>query len=152
MQNVTVNTDQRLYVIPCGGGYTCHGFDVVENELGNVGDWLAQHGERSPWATHPNATAQIGTPERYAFYRAVMEQAARFCERFGKRCEVSLTPQLVGLEGRCVEVVDKYGEKRRFQVGKSTGWMPIHLEVARRTPSGGGAVTGAPFQSVNIIR
>ena len=31
------------------------------------------------------------------------------------------------------------GEARRFIIGKSTGWLPIHLEVSRKTSSGGGA-------------
>jgi hypothetical protein len=50
----------------------------------------------------------------------------------------ALTPQLVGLEGYRVEVVTDYDETRRFIVGKSTGWKPIHLEIARRNSSGGG--------------
>ncbi len=48
-----------------------------------------------------------------------------------------LSPQLVGLEDARVEVVTTYGETRRFIVGKSTGWAPIHLEIARRDSSGG---------------
>jgi hypothetical protein len=50
-----------------------------------------------------------------------------------------LSPQLVGLEGWRVEVVTTYGETRRFIVGRSTGWRPCHLEIARRNSSGGGA-------------
>lgn len=49
-----------------------------------------------------------------------------------------LTPQLTGLEGWRVEVVTTYGETRRFIVGKSTGWKPCHLEIARRDSTGGG--------------
>lgn len=62
-----------------------------------------------------------------------------------------VAPQLVGLEGRRVEVVDAYGETRRFTVGRSSGWMPCHLEIARRDSNGGPAVTGAPFKSVSVI-
>lgn len=51
-----------------------------------------------------------------------------------------LSPQLIGLEGWRVEVLTTYGEKRRFIVGKSTGWRPCHLELSRRgSTSGGGA-------------
>ena len=69
----------------------------------------------------------------------------------GKRSEHFLTRQLVGLEGKRVEVIDKYGQRRRFIVGKSTGWLPIHLEIARRTSHGGGGVYGTPFKSVRVI-
>jgi len=48
-----------------------------------------------------------------------------------------LSSQLVGLEGWCVEVVTDYDEKRRFIVGKSTGWRPCHLEISRRNSYGG---------------
>jgi len=152
MKQVTINAEQRLYVIPSGAGYSCLGFDVAEERLAAVADWLIQQGERSPWSTHEAAQGPIGTPERYAFYRAIMGLCANYCARTGKRCPVELTPQLIGLEGKRVEVVDKYGDKRRFQVGKSTGHIPIHLEIARRTSTGGIGVHGAPFQSVTIIR
>ncbi len=48
-----------------------------------------------------------------------------------------LTAQLVGLEGYRVEVVDVIGHRRRFIVGRSTGWRPCHLEIKRRDSSGG---------------
>ena len=62
-------------------------------------------------------------------------------ERDKLRTDDSLTPQLVGLEGWRVEVVTTYGETRRFIVGRSTGWKPIHIEIARRDSSGGGAAS-----------
>lgn len=49
-----------------------------------------------------------------------------------------LSPQLRGLEGWRVEVVEADEPKpRRFIVGKSTGWRPCHLEIARRNSMGG---------------
>jgi len=33
---ITTNSEPRLYVIPCGGGYTCHGFDVVERLISRL--------------------------------------------------------------------------------------------------------------------
>ncbi len=50
-----------------------------------------------------------------------------------------LTPQLVGFEGWRVEVDTTYGETRRFIVGRSAGWRPCHIEIARRDSSGGPA-------------
>jgi hypothetical protein len=49
-----------------------------------------------------------------------------------------LTKQLVGLEGWRVEVKDYMtGERRRFIVGRSTGWVPCHIELSKRTSHGG---------------
>lgn len=48
-----------------------------------------------------------------------------------------LTPQLIGLEGYRVSVLDTDGNKRRFIVGKSTGWKPCHLEIKTKRSLGG---------------
>jgi hypothetical protein len=60
-------------------------------------------------------------------------------EREKERDYSGLTDQLRGLEGWRVEVITTYGETRRFIVGRSTGWRPCHLEIARRNSTGGGA-------------
>jgi len=59
-------------------------------------------------------------------------------EREAARDNSDLSPQLIGLEGWRVEVVTTYAKTRRFIVGKSTGWKPCHLELARRDSIGGG--------------
>lgn len=59
-------------------------------------------------------------------------------EKEQARDNSNLTPQLIGLEGWRVEVVTTYEETRRFIVGKSTGWQPVHLEIFRRSALGGG--------------
>jgi hypothetical protein len=59
-------------------------------------------------------------------------------ERAKVRSDSGLTKQLIGLEGWRVEVVSVMtGEKRRFIVGRSTGWVPCHIELSRRTSHGG---------------
>lgn len=58
-------------------------------------------------------------------------------ERNEIRSDVNLSPQLIGLEGWRVEVETTYSEPRRFIVSRSTGWMPSHIELARRDSSGG---------------
>ncbi len=144
---VTVNAEQELYVIPAGDGYSCLGFDVCLERHKAVAGWLRGEGLGAD-DLPPEAR---GTIRGYKAYRTLFERAGAYCQRSGKRCPAELTPQLIGLEGKRVEVVDRYGERRRFQVGKSTGWMPCHLEIARRDSKGGPAVTGAPFQSVRIV-
>lgn len=58
-------------------------------------------------------------------------------EREKLRDNSGLSPQLVDHEGHRVEVIDNYGQTRRFWVGKSTGWQPCHIELKLRTSSGG---------------
>ena len=62
------------------------------------------------------------------------------------RDNTGLTAQLVGMEGRRVEVIDEAGDTpRRFYVGKSTGWRPCHLEIARINSTGGGPARAQYF-------
>jgi hypothetical protein len=62
-----------------------------------------------------------------------------------------LTHQLIGYEGYRVEVVDNRGERRRFNVGRSTGWRPCHLEVHNARSMGGGPAD-KNYQSVRVLR
>lgn len=77
-------------------------------------------------------------------------QSMTACEREAARDNSHLTPQLIGLEGYRVQVVTMYGEKRRFIVGKSTGWRPCHLEIARYDSSGGYSAA-RKYQSVKVL-
>lgn len=72
-------------------------------------------------------------------------------ERERSRDLTGLCHQLKGLEGARVEVVDHDGETRRFNVGRSTGWRPCHLEIhnARSTC---GAAAMPSYRSVRVIR
>ncbi len=137
---VTVNTDQRLFVIPCGDGFSCLGFDVCH-------DWTGKIAAELNRADLAPVESERGTLAAYARYSEATEAA----HASGRRLSCMLTPQLTGLEGKRVEVVDAYGEVRRFIVGRSTGWLPIHLEIESRRDTGGGGVTGAPFRSVRVV-
>lgn len=144
---VTVNTDQELYVIPAGGGYSCLGFDVLLSRYNSIAAWLRSE-ELKQDDLSPEAR---GTMQAYTGYKLLMDRAQAYCQRNNLRCPAELTPQLSGLEGKRVEVVGCDGKRRRFWVGRSTGWMPCHLMIARRTSNGGPAVIGAPFQSVRVV-
>ncbi len=142
---ITLNLKERLYVIHgAGGGFSCLGFNVAHDEAQAVAEWLKRP-ELTP-------TAQKGTHAHYDQYTAALVAGRKHNEATGERCPAELTPQLSGKEGKYVEVVDRYNEKRRFYVGKSTGWMPCHIERARINSTGGPAVTGAPFKSIRVIR
>lgn len=136
---VRIDVENRLFVLAeRGGGYTCLGFDVCAQ-------WTRDY---ATTLERPDLMPRhIGTVDAYRAYRVALDEL----RKSGKRCELQLTPQLVGLERKRVEVIDKYGEKRRFYVGKSTGFVPVHLEIKRKDSRGGDPVTGAPFKSIKIV-
>lgn len=138
----SINHEQGLYVMPCGDGFTCYGFDVLDRKARAVAAWSK--------VIPPLATP--GTVAHFEQCAAIMEHGAKYAARTGARCDAELTAQLIGLEGRRVEVVDAHGERRRFIVGKSTGWMPCHIERANVRSSGGPAVMDAPFKDLRVIR
>lgn len=144
---VTSNAAERLFVIPAGDGYTCLGFYVCEDMSKRIADWIISNGGKYIPPEQP-----AGTLEAYERYQALCGIANELCRDLHIRCDIALTPQLIGLEGRRVEVTDNYDQTRRFIVGKSAGWMPCHLELKTSRSTGGGAVTGAPFQNVRVIR
>lgn len=78
-------------------------------------------------------------------------QSLSAAQKEAQRDNSGLTRQLTGLEGARVEVVTSYGEKRRFWVGKSTGWKPCHLEILT-TRSMGGISAELEYASVRVIR
>ena len=139
---VKINRQQRLFVIPAsGGGFTCLGFDVCEQRLSGLANEL-----RIDPMPH-----RKGTRAAYRAYQHLVELARQKNQATGWRSQSELTRELLGLEGRRVEVVDRWGETRRFYVGRSTGFVPCHLEIARRDSTGGMAVMGAPFKSLRNV-
>ena len=150
---ISINSENRLYIIPCKfgkrrKGYTCLGFEYAFERGKAIALWLIEHGVR---VSNPKME-NIGTVSGYKEYEALINAARIRYTNSNERCPSELCPELIGLEGRRVEVIDCYGQKRRFYVGKSTGWIPCHLEIARIDSSGGPAVIGAPFQTVTIIQ
>jgi hypothetical protein len=136
MNKVTVNREQRLYVIPCSRGYTCLGFDVLILRARALAAELGK-----------TFSGRKGALKTYTNYQALIDEA----KATGRRFNCELIPQLIGLEGKRIEVVDCYGTKRRFYVGKSAGFIPIHLEIARSNSTGGSGVTGTPFKSIRVL-
>jgi hypothetical protein len=151
-----VKSSDGLFMVQAGAGYSCLGWDVAEKRARVVADWILETGgDCSPYGAVYSFPVR-GTGAGYMEYAQLMEhgrQQSELLKKAGKpgHCPAELSPQLTGKEGQRVEVTDSYGQTRRFIVGKSTGWMPCHLEIARRNSSGGHAVTGAPFKSVSIV-
>jgi hypothetical protein len=137
-----INTVDRLYVIEAGEGFSCYGFDVLDKKARAV----------AAWSKVIPPLGAIGTQGHFEQCSEILEHGAKYAAKTGARCDYELTPQLAGLEGKRVEVTDNAGGTRRFRVGKSTGWMPCHLELANSASSGGPAVYGAPFKAVRVIK
>lgn len=67
------------------------------------------------------------------------------------RDESEMCEELRGLEGCRVEATH-YGERVRFQVGRSTGWRPVHLRLHNVRSMGGEAITRGTVSDVRIVR
>lgn len=141
----SINAEQRLYVLNCGAGFTCLGFDVAETRRKAYLAWLG------PVDVLRSATVTPGTPEAYEAYRNALDAVLAACRRGNVRCDVELTPALVGLEGKRVEVTTTRGERSRFWVGKSTGPIPIHLEIKTRRSHGGCAAYVPEGSTVRVV-
>ena len=149
-----INKKQRLYVHEHRNskgkvsGFTCTGFDVLYDRTARLIEWLTERGYDAP-----RMPKRKGTKKAYLTYLAAIDRAraATISSGTGIRCTADLSPQLKGPEGKRVEVETTYGEIRRFYVGRSTGWFPIHLEISRRDSTGG---TGAEreYKRVTVIR
>ena len=55
------------------------------------------------------------------------------------------------LSGERVEVIEEDGRKKRFYVGKSTGWKPIYLEIKRKDSSGGEGILSSWVTSIRGV-
>lgn len=138
----SLDPEQSLYVIEAGKtGYSCYGYDVLDRKARAVAAWCK---------VLPPSDAP-GTFEHFEQCNAIMSSGEAYARKTGQRCAAELVLEFIGREGRRVEVVDCHGEQRRFLIGKSTGWMPCHLELATHRSTDGPAVTGTPFRSVRFL-
>lgn len=152
-RTVTINSEQELYVIAHDSSTSALGFDVCLDRtkrmlLELIGRGAISDAEERRWAKR--ARKLRGTVAGYDHYRMIQEALHKWCENQDERAVYDLSPQLTGLEGWRVEVVDNHGETRRFIVGRSTGWAPCHLEIPRRNSSGGAAAS-LEYRSVKQI-
>lgn len=142
----SINAEQRLYVLNCGSGFTCLGFDVAEKRRKAYLAWL---GKGDLGLATIGAT--VGTAEAYSAYCDALGEVLAACRRTGVRCDIELTPALAGLEGKRVEVTTPSGDRSRFYVGKSTGQIPIHLEIKTRRSHGGYAAYVPEGSTVRVV-
>ncbi|MFN4008379.1 MAG: hypothetical protein ACK4K8_00345 [Pannonibacter sp.] len=137
-----INREQQLYVMTAGHGYSCLGFDVAEKWRVGVLRWLGE--DPKPM--------RKGTKRHYSAYVDAMARGQEHNRQTGKRCPILLESRLIGLEGTRIQVVYPEGEKRRFYVGRSMGWLPVHLEIMRRNSTGGSQVYLPEGAKVQLAR
>jgi len=141
MGKITLNKEQELYAIQESYGYSCVGFSVLDNRARALATELGE-----PW------NERTGTKKAYYQYRRLVALAFRKNKETGWRSASELHPQLIGLEGKRVEVTDQDGETYRFNVGKSTGPVPIHLRIHGSRSDGGPCVDMRTFKQVRVIK
>lgn len=140
--NVGIDPNAEMYVISHPVGVTTMSWANVKNRTERLALNLVMEDYRPP---------TTGTREAYDAMK-VLEAALKLrYDRTGEKAVAYLSMQLVGLEGYRVEAVDEEGDApRRFIVGKSTGWIPVHLEI-RTTRSTGGEPARLEYHSVKIL-
>lgn len=155
MKLVSIDSAARLYVFREGSGTSCYGFDVLDRKARAVGTWLAEQTENPDAAraarTWLDLLGEPGTPDHFEVCGNIMERAQIHCSVFQVRCAVDTAPALRGLEGWRVSALVN-GERRRFIVGISTGWLPCH--VARhnvRSRGGDGLSAGDTITDVRKL-
>lgn len=143
----SINRPQRLYVLSAGRGFSCLGYDVAEKRRRALWDWV---GQECP-------AIRKGSKRHYEDYRAAVAAASYHSDSLRKRgardwkCPVELDSRLIGLEGRRVEVTGPSDYKRRFWVSRSGGWMPCHIEIARRDSMSGCAAYIPQGATVRVV-
>lgn len=136
-----INKEQRLFVFNSGGGYSCLGFDVVLRKINALSKELN--------IEKPNFRA--GSKASLKFYYKIVKIASDKHQKTGWRSKSGLYKPFIGHEGKRVEVTYNSGETTRFYIGKSTGFIPCHLEIKRSDSTGGGAVLTDSIKTFKFI-
>lgn len=140
--NIKANKEQQLYIIPSGkNGFTCLGFDACLNRTKKLAEEIGI----------PVKKVRKGSISAYNEYLRIIDAARERNEKTGWRSKSELIPEFIGKEGQRVEVVTSWGETTRFYIGKSTGFIPCHLEIKKSNSLGGASVCGYPFQSIKFL-
>lgn len=153
MELHSINSGRELYNLKSEQGTTCLGFDNAQDRLERVVTECVGRGLLTPGQanfTIRETRIHRGSSLVIRALNLHLEALKSACEAAGDRAVYGLSPQLVGLEGHRVQVEGMHGDRRRFIVGKSTGWAPCHLEIARRNSNGGVAASREYLSVVDL--
>jgi hypothetical protein len=135
--NVTLNPEQRLYVIPCGDGYTCLGFDNARGHADQIAARLqrpdlvfapSDHGALDGYAKYQAAIAAWGrsplTQQTY-FDPGTDPKVARALEKCRRdRSQVRLIQGDTATGRSWLDEHDVVG-----RIGRSTGTLKVPLLI-----------------------
>jgi hypothetical protein len=131
---------QKVFCITTGKYTSLLGYDVCNNQ------YLALCKE-----LNINPTYDKGTLKQYNDYKRIVDIVSDMNSKTGFRSNSQLIPEFIGHEYKRVEVIRSNNEKARFIIGKSTGIIPIHLEIKTTRSTGGAAVYGYPFKKITFL-
>jgi hypothetical protein len=141
-QLIKIDKEQKLYVLSASKNHvSCLGFDVVMRK----GQALAEE------MNEIFNTKRTGSKKAYKEYCRLIEIARRKNTSTGWRSHTELFKPFIGNEGKRVEVEYDWGEKERFYIGKSTGWIPCHLAIKKSNSIGGAALLADSIKSFHFI-
>lgn len=143
-----INVKEQLYVISEGSGYSCRGWKSLDDEARGVARWLIEKEVQGIQAVLHDHVSDLGGVAHYESCLRLIKHGAEYAQASGERCPVLLVPALVGFEGQRVEIT-YFGERKRFRVGRSTGWMPVHLMM--RTGAHGGEALSASGVTGGVV-
>ena len=153
--NVTLNADQKLYVIACGDGHSCLGFDNAHDHADQIAGRLEEPALAFGDGDH-------GTLQGYAKYRAAIEAwgHSRLREQtyFDPATDPQVAPVLercrhnrrtvrlmLGDTGRCwLSQFDVVG-----RIGRSTGMLKVPLLIEGDASGGVAILTNCVLRIVD---
>ena len=144
---VTLNPEQRLYVIPCGSAFTCLGFDVCYRDALQLAQVLG---------TPLPDKSQVGTVAQYTEYQSLINE-------YGKRPDLNsktwFSPRTPLKVQKILEQARVNNQRLRIflgdpdtgvcwleehdvvgYIGRSMGTMRIPLLIHNQRSHGGGAI------------
>lgn len=155
--NVTLNTEQRLYVIACGDGYSCLGFDNARDHANQIANRLQQpnlafdggdHGALAGYARYRTAIDAWGrsklTQQTY-FDPGTDPKAARVlerCRRDGRTLRLVLGDTATG---QCwLDEHDVVG-----RIARSTGMLKVPLLIEPGADGGAAILTNCLLRLID---
>ena len=149
MESVTLNHEQRLYVVALGGGYSCLGFDNARHRADQIAQRLGQPGLAF---TADGRDTLAGYRKFQAATRAWGQSALTRDTYFDPGTSPEVVKVLEACRKKRCQVRLVFGDTRSGQswfdefdlvgrIGRSTGWLKVPLLIEAGDAEGGAILT-----------